>query len=117
MSHSDDIPSFDLAGLMKQAQALQERFKQTQEEVAEKTVEAASGGGMIQVVVDGGMRVRSITIDPALLAANDKAMLQDLIVVGVNAGLQRAQEMVTSEMSKLAPMGGLNLPGLFGGRS
>lgn len=62
------------------------------------------------------MRVRSIAIDPALLAANDKEMLQDLIVVGVNAGLERAQEMVVQEMSRLAPMGGLNLPGLFGGR-
>ena len=109
-------PPFDLGNLMKQAQALQEKFKQTQEDLAEKTVEAASGGGMIQVVVDGAMRVRTIVIDPALLAANDKEMLQDLIVVGVNAGLQRAQEMVTQEMSKLAPMGGMNLPGLFGGR-
>ena len=111
-----DAPPFDLSTLMKQAQALQEKFKQTQEEVAERTVEAASGGGMIQVVVDGAMRVRSIQIDPSLLAANDKEMLQDLVVVAVNAGLQRAQEMVAQEMSKLAPMGGLNLPGLFGGR-
>jgi DNA-binding YbaB/EbfC family protein len=108
------LPPFDLGNLMKQAQALQEKFKQTQEEMAEKTVEASSGGGMIQVVVDGAMRLRSITIEPALLAGNDKEMLQDLIVVGVNAALQRAQEMVTQEMSKLAPMGGLNLPGLFG---
>jgi DNA-binding YbaB/EbfC family protein len=111
-----DTPPFDLSNLMKQAQALQEKFKQTQEEVAERTVEAASGGGMIQVVVDGGMRVRSIQIDPALLAANDKEMLQDLVAVAINAGLERAQEMVTQAMSKLAPMGGLNLPGLFGGR-
>jgi DNA-binding YbaB/EbfC family protein len=111
-----DPPPFDLSNLMKQAQALQEKFKQTQDEVAERTVEAASGGGMIQVIVDGAMRVRSIQIDPALLAANDREMLQDLIAVAINAGLQRAQEMVTQEMSKLAPMGGLNLPGLFGGR-
>ena len=111
-----DTPPFDLSNLMKQAQALQEKFKQTQDEVAERTVEAASGGGMIRVVVDGGMRVRSIQIEPALLAANDKDMLQDLIAVAINAGLERAQEMVTQAMSKLAPMGGLNLPGLFGGR-
>jgi DNA-binding YbaB/EbfC family protein len=112
-----DGPPFDLSALMKQAQALQEKFKQTQEDLAEKTVEAASGGGMVHVVIDGGMRVRSIQIDPALLAANDKEMLQDLITGAVNAGLERAQEMVTQEMSKLAPMGGLNLPGIFGGRS
>jgi DNA-binding protein YbaB len=44
-------------------------------------------------------------------------MLQDLIVAGVNEGLRRAQEMITQEMSKLSPLGGMNIPGLFGGRS
>jgi hypothetical protein len=111
-----DSPTFDLSGLMKQAQALQEKFKKTQDEVAEKTVEAAAGGGMIKVVADGAMRIRSIQIDPSLLAGNDQEMLQDLIVVGVNEGLRRAQEMVSQEMSKLAPLGGLNLPGFMGGR-
>ncbi len=63
-----------------------------QEEAAAKTVEAQAGGGMVKVVVDGSMRVRKIEIDPALLAANDRAMLQDLIVVAINDGLRRAQE-------------------------
>ena len=53
----------------------------------EKTVEANSGGGMVRAVVDGSMRVRRIDIDPSLLAANDKAMIEDLIVVAVNDGL------------------------------
>ncbi|MGH7839756.1 MAG: YbaB/EbfC family nucleoid-associated protein [Candidatus Binataceae bacterium] len=112
-----DAPPFDLSSLMKQAQALQEKFKQTQDEVAGKTVEASAGGGMVQVVADGAMRIRSIRIDPAMLAGSDREMIQDLIAAAVNEGLRRAQEMVTQEMSKLAPFGGMNLPGLFGGRS
>ena len=110
-------PPFDLGALMKQAQALQEKLKQTQEDMAEKTVEASAGGGMVQVVADGSMRIRSVRIDPAMLAANDKQMLEDLIVAGVNEALRRAQEMVAQEMSKLSPFGGMNIPGFLGGRS
>lgn len=116
MSQSD-LPPFDLSALMKQAQAMQEKFKQTQEEAADKTVEASAGGGMVTVVADGAMRIRNIRIDPALFAANDQTMIQDLVTAAVNEGLRRAQEMVTQEMSKLAPFAGLNLPGIFGGRS
>jgi nucleoid-associated protein EbfC len=109
------VSEFDLSALFKQAQVLQEKLKTMQEEAAAKTVDAASGGGMVRVVVDGSMRLRSIQIDPALLAANDRDMLQDLVVVAVNDGLHRAQEMVANEVGKLSPFGALNLPGLFGG--
>ncbi len=111
-----NTPPFDLGALMKQAQALQEKLKQTQEEMAERTVEASAGGGMVQVVADGSMRIRSVRIDPVMLASNDKQMLEDLIVAGVNEALRRAQEMVAQEMSKLSPFGGMSLPGLLGGR-
>ena len=57
------------------------------------------------------MQVRRIQIDPSLIAANDKAMLEDLITVAVNEGLRQAQTLVATEMGKLAPMGGLKLPG------
>lgn len=109
------MAEMDLSALMKQAQALQEQFKRMQEEAAQKTVEANSGGGMVRAVVDGSMRVRRIEIDQGLLASNDKAMIEDLVVVAVNEGLRRAQEMVAEEMRKLSPFGGMNLPGLFGG--
>jgi DNA-binding YbaB/EbfC family protein len=104
----------DLSTLLRQAQALQEKFKEMQEAAAAKTVEAQSGGGMVRVTVDGAMRLRSVEIDPALLASNDKAMLEDLFVVAVNDGLRRAQELVAQEMGKLGPLGGLKIPGLFG---
>ena len=105
----------DLSALMKQAQALQDQLKQMQDQAAEKTVEANSGGGMVRAVVDGSMRVRRIEIDQALLTSNDKSMIEDLVVVAVNEALRRVQEMVAEDMRKLSPMGGLNLPGLFGG--
>ena len=109
------MAQFDLSSLMQQAQAMQEKFKQMQEEIASKTVQAEAGGGMVRVTADGSMRVRSIQLEPALLAANDKEMLQDLIVVAVNDALRRAQELFSQEMGKLSPFGGaLNIPGLFG---
>jgi nucleoid-associated protein EbfC len=101
----------NLSNLLQQAAALQEKLKQLQEEAASKTVEAQSGGGMVRVTVDGSMQVRRIDIDPSLLAANDKAMLEDLITVAVNEGLRQAQKMVAEEMGKLAPMGGFKFPG------
>lgn len=110
-------PPFDLSALMRQAQALQEKLKSTQQELADKTVEASSGGGMVQVQADGSLRVRRITIDPAALVANDRAMLEDLLAAAVNEALRRAQEMVSQEMNRLTPFGGLNLPNIFGGRS
>jgi nucleoid-associated protein EbfC len=105
------VAEFDLSALMQQAQALQARMKEMQEGAASKTVEAQSGGGMVKVVVDGTMRVRKIVIDPAIVAANDKAMLEDLIVVAVNDGIARAQKMLADEMSKLGPLGGMQIPG------
>jgi nucleoid-associated protein EbfC len=105
----------DLSALMKQAQALQDQLKQMQDEAAQKTVEANSGGGMVRAVVDGSMRVRRIEIDQTLLTSNDKSMIEDLIVVAVNEGLRRVQEVVAEDMRKLSPLGGLNLPGLLGG--
>ena len=106
---------FDFSAMLRQAQALQEKLKQVQIDVAEKTVEAQSGGGMVRVVVDGAMRVRKIEIDPSIAAAGDKAMMEDLIVVAVNEGLRRAQELMAEEMGKLGPLAGMNLPGIFGG--
>jgi nucleoid-associated protein EbfC len=111
------VAQFDLSSLLQQAQAMQEKFKQMQDEIATRTVQAEAGGGMVQVTADGSMRVRSINIEPSLLGANDKEMLQDLVVVAVNDALRRAQDLFNQEMSKLSPFGGaLNIPGLFGGR-
>jgi len=105
------LAELDFGALMKQAQALQEKLKEVQEQAAAKVVDADAGGGMVRASVDGSMQVRKIEIDPALLASNDKSMLEDLIVVAVNLGLKRAQEIVAQEMGKVGPLGGIKLPG------
>ncbi|MGA7869336.1 MAG: YbaB/EbfC family nucleoid-associated protein [Candidatus Binatus sp.] len=105
------MAEIDLSALMQQAQALQSKMQEMQDAAAAKTVEAQSAGGMVRVVVDGTLRVRKIEIDAALVGANDKPMLEDLILVAVNDGMARAQKMLADEMSKLGPLGGLKIPG------
>jgi DNA-binding YbaB/EbfC family protein len=101
---------FDLGGLFKQAQQLQERLANVQQELAGRTVEASAGGGMITAVVNGKLELVQIRIDPTLLQAPDVDMLQDLVVAAVNEGIRAAQKMMSDEMSKLT--GGLKLPGM-----
>ncbi|MGB8411924.1 MAG: YbaB/EbfC family nucleoid-associated protein [Candidatus Binatus sp.] len=105
------MAEIDLSALMQQAQELQLRMKEMQETASARTVEAQSGGGMVRVVLDGSLRVRKIEIDAAIVAANDKSMLEDLILVAVNDGLARAQRMLADEMGKLGPLQGLQIPG------
>jgi DNA-binding YbaB/EbfC family protein len=100
----------DFNALLAQAQAMQQQMLKVQEEVKQKTVEASAGGGMVTVVVTGGMELRSIKIDPQAIDPKDPTLLQDLVVAAVNQGLQRAQELVTREMSAVA--GGMSIPGL-----
>lgn len=105
------MSEFDLTTLLQQARGFQERLKQLQEEMALKTVEAQAGAGMVRVVVDGALHVRKIELDPALLAANDKAMIEDLVVVAVNEALGRAQEMVASQAGMKPLLDAFNLTG------
>jgi hypothetical protein len=103
---------FDLGGLLKQAQALQERLASAQEELATRTVEGTAGGGMVTAVVNGRLEVVSIRIDPAVLEKPDREMLQDLVVAAVNAGIRAAQRMMGEEMGKLTGGLGIKLPGM-----
>jgi DNA-binding YbaB/EbfC family protein len=99
--------------LVRQAQKLQSQMAKVQEEMAAKTVEGSAGGGMVTVIANGKQEVMSIKIDPEVVDPNDIEMLQDLVVAAANDALKKAQEMVTSEMSKLTGGLNLNLPGLF----
>ncbi len=101
----------NLGNIMKQAQAMQERLAKVQAEVATKTVQASSGGGMVSVVANGGLEIVSVKIDPEVLKANDVDMLQDLVVAATNEALRKAREMVAEEMKGVT--GGLQIPGLF----
>ncbi|HEC82998.1 MAG TPA: YbaB/EbfC family nucleoid-associated protein [Firmicutes bacterium] len=93
---------------MKQAQRLQSQIQKMQEELAERTVEATSGGGMVTVVANGKQEIVSIKIDPEVVNKDDIEMLEDLIVAAVNEAKRRAQELVMNEISKLT--GGLGIP-------
>jgi hypothetical protein len=99
-----------MGNMMKQAQKLQSQMMKLQEELAEKTVESSSGGGMVTVVANGRQQVVSIQVEKEVVDPDDVEMLQDLVLAAVNDALAKAQEMVSSEMGKLT--GGLNIPGL-----
>ncbi len=100
----------NIGNIMKQAQKMQAQIAKVQEELADKTVEAAAGGGMVSVVVNGKQEILSIKIEPEVIDAQDREMLQDLVVAAVNEGLRKSQEMVAEEMKKIT--GGLQIPGL-----
>ncbi|RMH32538.1 MAG: YbaB/EbfC family nucleoid-associated protein [Nitrospirae bacterium] len=104
-------PFSNMGNLLKQAQAMQERIGKLQAEAANKVVEASAGGGMVTVSVTGAMQVANITIDPEVLKAEDREMLQDLLVAATNEALRKAKEMMAEEMKALT--GGLGIPGLM----
>lgn len=97
--------------MMKQAQQLQSKMLKLQEEMADKTVETSSGGGMVKVVANGRQQILSIQIEKEVVDPDDVEMLQDLILAAINDALIKSQELATQEMSKLT--GGLNIPGLM----
>ena len=99
-----------MGNMMKQAQQLQSKMMKLQEELADKTVESSSGGGMVTVAANGRQQILSIQIEKEVVDPDDVEMLQDLVLAAINDALAKAQEMVSSEMGKLT--GGLNIPGL-----
>ena len=101
----------NMGNLMKQAQKLQSKMLKIQEELADKTVETAAGGGMVKVVANGRQQILSIEIEKEVVDPDDVEMLQDLVLAAVNDALVKSQEMVSEEMSKLT--GGMNIPGLM----
>jgi hypothetical protein len=89
-----------LAGLMKQAQAMQDNMKRAQDELALMEVEGVSGAGLVKVTMTCKHDVKRITIDPSLLA-DDKDMLEDLVATAFNDGVRRAEEVSQAKMGKL----------------
>lgn len=96
--------------MMKQAQKMQQKLAQMQEELAGKTVEATAGGGMVSVVVNGKNELVSIKIEKDVVDPEDIEMLEDLVLAAVNEGLRKSQELAQSEMSQITK--GLNIPGM-----
>lgn len=101
----------DIGKLLKQAQQMQAKMAQVQAELAEKSVEASAGGGMVKVVMNGRHEVVSVTIDPEVVDPQDIEMLEDLVAAAVTEAASRIEEMVRDEMSSIT--GGIPLPGMF----
>jgi DNA-binding YbaB/EbfC family protein len=98
----------DFMKIMQQAQQIQSRLQQLQDELANKTVTAASGGGMVTVTADGKGQIRAIKIDPTVVSPSDVEMLEDLVLVAVGEAQRKAAELAQEEMKGLA--GGMPLP-------
>ncbi len=97
--------------MLKQAQKMQEDMAALQEDLESREFTATSGGGMIEVCVDGKHLVKSIKINPDAVDPEDVEMLEDLITVAINEAIGNA--IKTSEEEMGAITGGLNMPGLF----
>jgi DNA-binding YbaB/EbfC family protein len=97
--------------VFRQAQQLQAKLAKAQEELGEMTAEVSSGGGAIKIVVDGQQKIRSVSISPEVINAEDAEFLEDLVTAAVNEAIQKAQELAASHLSSLT--GGLKIPGLF----
>lgn len=97
--------------MMKQVRKMQAKMEAVQAEVAEETVTATAGGGMVSAVVYGDLRIKEVNIDPEAVDPEDLDMLQDMIVAAVNQGIEDAQTMASERMGAIT--GGLNIPGLF----
>jgi DNA-binding YbaB/EbfC family protein len=100
----------DFRDMLKQAQEMQTRLAKLQEELAGRTVEASSGGGMVSVVANGRQEVLSVKIEKEVVSPEEVDLLQDLVRAAVNEALSRSREMMAAEMAKIT--GGMNLPGL-----
>ena len=96
--------------LMKQAASMQKNIEKLQAELAEKTVEFSSGGGMVTAVARGDGTIASIRIDPKVIDPSDPEMLQDLVLAAVDGAIKAAREMAQQEMAKITA--GMGLPGL-----
>jgi DNA-binding YbaB/EbfC family protein len=99
-----------LAGLMKQAQAMQDNLKKAQDELATIEVEGQSGAGLVKVLMTCKHDVRRVTIDPSLLA-DDKDMLEDLVAAAINDAVRRAEATTQEKMGKLTA-GMPQIPGM-----
>ena len=95
-----------LAGLMKQAQAMQENMKKAQEQLALIEVEGLAGAGMVKVVMNCSNEVRRVSIDPSVM--DDREMLEDLVAAALNDAVRRAAALSQEKMAGFTS--GLNLP-------
>jgi DNA-binding YbaB/EbfC family protein len=98
----------DLMGIMKQAQAMQQKLKDAQEELENLEVDGAAGGGMVAVKVTARGQVKSVQIDPSLLVPDEKEILEDLLVAALNDARTKAERVSQERLAEVTT--GLPLP-------
>ena len=106
--------NFNMADMFGKIQEMQSKVKETQAELGDITVEAETGGGMVKVKADGLKKIISINVDKDIVDPDDKEMLEDLVVAGVNKALelaeQEAQKKMQGTYKGMIPEGGI--PGM-----
>ena len=97
-----------ISDLMKQASRMQEQMQEMQARLATIEIEGVAGAGLVRVVLNGKGEMRRIAVDPSLLAASEKEVLEDLVVAAHNDAKAKAEAKMAEEMGRMA--GGLGLP-------
>jgi len=96
--------------IMRQAQELQAKLAKAQQELANITVKASSGGGAVKITINGQQKIQSLKISPEAINPDDVEMLEDLVLTAVNEAIAKSQELAAQRLGKLT--GGLKIPGL-----
>jgi DNA-binding YbaB/EbfC family protein len=102
----------DIQYLMRQARKLEKAMADAKEKLGEIVVESESGGGLVRATMNGKCEVVKLVLDPKALEGGDKAMLEDLVVAAVNAGVEKARAAADEAMAKAT--GGVKIPGVVG---
>jgi nucleoid-associated protein EbfC len=104
----------DMDKLLQQVGQMQEEMQKAQGELANETVEATAGGGMVTITANGAGEIKQIKIDPKAIDPNDPEMLEDMVLAAVNEAIRSARSLMETKLGGLAggALGGLGLPGL-----
>lgn len=103
--------AMNMQQMMQQAKKMQEQLMAAQDNLADTTVDASAGGGMVKVTINGEMQIQSLTIDPSACDPDDVELLQDMIMAAVNEAVRGVNDLANKQMSSIT--GGLNIPGMF----
>ena len=97
--------------MIRQAQIMQRKMSEKQEELKSMVVEASSGGGMVTVKATGAQEIAGVQIEASVMEAGDVEMLQDLVMTAANEAIKKSKDMMEKELSSIT--GGINIPGMF----
>ena len=106
------MPQPNMNQMLKQVQKMQADMMKAQEELANETIEASAGGGMVTVTITGDLQVKAVKIDPDAIDPDDAELLQDMVLAAVNEAIRQAQELAATRMGGLT--GGMDLGALGG---